>query len=286
VNWQNLPARGISAGLRNAIKAPDGHVIVVGDSAGIELRVAMVLARQLDLVDKIAQGADLYCDFASKIFGRTITKADKMERLLGKIAMLSLQYGAGWVKFKEMVRLQGGGEINDSQAQHIVDLYRSVHSAVTGLWQRFDRVVLPEIASGCPNLITVDENGWLLCANEGFSLHGQPGVRYHNLKKNTEGDWVYQMGREYPKIYGGKCMENACQYLARMIVMWQTAKINSRYPVALSVHDEAVCVVPKEQELECVSWMTACLSEAPPWCRGSIPLSCEVGVGNSYGEAK
>jgi DNA polymerase len=266
--------------------APDGHVIVVGDSSGIELRVAMVLARQLDLVDKIAQGADLYCDFASKIFGRTITKADKMERLLGKIAMLSLQYGAGWVKFKEMVRLQGGGEINDSQAQHIVDLYRSVHSAVTGMWQRFDRVVLPEIASGCPNLITVDDNGWLLCANEGFSLHGQPGVRYHNLKKNTEGDWVYQMGREYPKIYGGKCMENACQYLARMIVMWQTAKINSQFPVALSVHDEAVCVVPKEQELECVSWMTACLSEAPPWCRGSIPLSCEVGVGESYGTAK
>ena len=81
-------------------------------------------------------------------------------------------------------------------------------------------------------------------------------------------------------------MENACQYLARMIVMWQTAKINSRFPVKLSVHDEAVCVPPEAQELECRAWMQLCLSEAPAWCRGDIPLACEIGVGKSYGDAK
>jgi len=95
INWQNIPARGPSAGLRDALLAPPGHTVLVGDSSNIELRTVMALAGQDDVLLKLANGVDLYCDFASKLFGRDITKKDKAERFLGKTAMLGLQYGAG-----------------------------------------------------------------------------------------------------------------------------------------------------------------------------------------------
>lgn len=108
INWLNLPARGPSAGIRKAIGAPAGHKVVVGDSANIELRIAMMAAGQNDVLDEIKAGIDVYCSFASEHFGRTITKADKKERDLGKTAMLSLQFGTGCAKFIHMARLKTG----------------------------------------------------------------------------------------------------------------------------------------------------------------------------------
>lgn len=292
MNWQNMPARGPSAGIRNAIKAPEGYKILVGDSSNIELRVAMAAAGQDDVVAKLASGVDLYCDFASKLFGRTITKADKKERTLGKIAMLSLQYGAGWVKFKEMVRIQSGEILSDDAAKRIVDLYRAVHGSVMDLHRYCNDVILPDIKQGC-NLLPVDRHAWAITSNDGFGIAAQPGVRYHRLRQERmvrngqdELAWVYTAGRENVKIYGGKVVENLCQYLAGRIVLWQTTRFNQRYPVALSVHDEVVCVVRDDQVDDARAYLEECLAMAPPWCRGTIPLACETGVGQSYGEAK
>lgn len=291
VNWQNLPARGPSAGLREALLAPEGHVVLVGDSSNIELRTVMALAGQWDVVEKLRNGVDLYCDFASKMFGRDITKADKPERQLGKVAMLSLQYGAGAERFQEMVRIASRNDpslkpIDTRRAYDIVDLYRSVHDKVTQLWERCSYVILPDIGNGC-SLVNVDVNGWFITQNDGFGRPGEPGVMYHDLQYDPRGkEWTYQMGRNRVRIYGPKVVENLSQHAAMRIVMWQTARINERYPVKLSVHDEAVCVVRKEELDQARAYMEECLAMAPKWCRGLIPVACETGVGPSYGAAK
>jgi DNA polymerase I-like protein with 3'-5' exonuclease and polymerase domains len=285
INYQNIPARGAGSEIRNAMVAPKGYTVVVGDSSNIELRVALAAAGQVDALDKLAAGKDLYCDFASRLFGREITKEDKTERMLGKISMLSLQYGAGAARFKEMVRIQAKIALEDSEAERIVNLYRTVHSKVQKLWWYCGSDVLPSIHN-MQLLVPVDVNGWFLTNELGFSLPGSPGVCYNSLKKDVDGQWSYESGRTRVKIYGAKVVENLCQHAARHIVMWQTARIHEKFPVALSVHDEAVCIVKDEQVQECVDYMAECLSLAPKWCRGMIPLECEVGYGKSYGSAK
>jgi len=284
-NYQNLPARGPSAGIRYAVGAPEGHSVVVCDSSNIELRVAMVIARQMDVVQKIRDKVDLYCDFAGKMFGRTITKADKRERTLGKLACLSLQYGAGWRKFKEMVRIQADITLTDGEAESIVQLYRRTHYKVVDMWERMQEVVLPEIASGNHNLLPVDDLAWCMCTGEGFGLAGYPGVVYHDLHME-DGEWMYTMADKPVKIYAGKCFENLCQHVARQIVMWQTVCIADKYPVSLTVHDEAVCVVPDDQAEACKAYMEQCMATAPAWCKNDIPLACEAGIGKTYGDAK
>lgn len=288
MNWQNLSARGPSAGLRNAIMAPPGHVVVVGDSSNIELRVAMGAAGEETVLENLRDGADLYCEFATDIYGRRITKNDKLERLLGKIAMLSLQYGAGAAKFVEMARVQMANQgivstVDLQQAEQIVQLYRSKYFRIRKLWNYCNNTVLPVIHSN-DTLVGVDVNGWALTDGVGFSVPGYPGVAYYNLRR-SEDRWTYTAGKMEVDLYGGKVVENLCQYLARMIVMWQTARINRRYRVVLSVHDEAVCVVKESEAEACKAYMEECLTVSPPWCK-TLPLACEVEIGRSYGEAK
>jgi DNA polymerase len=187
-----------------------------------------------------------------------------------------------------MVRVQSGEILADDSARRIVDLYRQVHGKITALWDHCNYNVLMDIYNtGGGDMLPVDHYSWCITGNQGFGVLGAPGVVYHNLRKSPEGDWLYTMGREENvKLYGGKVVENLCQHVARQIVMWQTARINEKYPVALSVHDEVVCVVPDEDVDDCRLYMEQSLAMAPQWCRGDIPLACETGVGQSYGEAK
>jgi DNA polymerase III epsilon subunit-like protein len=295
MNWQNLPARGDAKEIRNCIRAPDGYKVVVGDSSNIELRFAMVAAGQVDAVAQIrhydALGdkaeSDMYCDFSTKLHGRVITntEADYKERFIGKVAMLSLQYSSAHMTFMSMLRTIAGIIVTENEAKRIVNLYRRTFEKLPEIWKYCNGTVLNAIHNN-DKLISVDVNGWFLTTEDGFAMPGHIGVVYKKLRKSMEGDWIYNMGRTSTKIYGGKVFENLCQHGARHVVMWQTAKIHRKYPVALSVHDEVVCVVPEDDAEDCKDYMSEVLRTAPRWCRDELPLNCEVAIGDSYGEAK
>lgn len=295
MNWQNLPARGGAKEIRNCIRAPEGHKVVVGDSSNIELRFAMVMAGQTDAVEQIklydALGdeaeSDMYCDFSTKLHGRVITntEADYKERFIGKVAMLSLQYSSAYVTFMSMLRNLAGIIVTENEAKRIVNLYRRTFQKMPEMWKHCNATVLDAIHNR-DMLTSVDVNGWFLTTENGFVLPGHIGVVYKNLRKSKEGDWIYDMGRTAPKLYGGKVFENLCQHAARHVVMWQTAKVHRKYPVALSVHDEIACVVPEDDAEDCRDYMSEVLRTAPKWCRDELPLNCEVAIGDSYGEAK
>jgi len=85
VNLQNLPR---TSALKKAIIAPDGYMMIDSDSSQIEARTLAWLAGQDDLVEAFERGEDVYCIMASAIYGRTITKADKEERFVGKTTIL------------------------------------------------------------------------------------------------------------------------------------------------------------------------------------------------------
>ena len=87
LNLQNLPRGSV---LRKALTAPEGQRLFVADLSNIEARMLAWLANQEDLLDAFAAGRDVYSEFASQIYGRPVTKADKLERYVGKTAILGL----------------------------------------------------------------------------------------------------------------------------------------------------------------------------------------------------
>jgi DNA polymerase I-like protein with 3'-5' exonuclease and polymerase domains len=88
INMQNLPSRDKKKkALKNSIIAPDEYVVINCDSSQIEARVLAWLAGQEDVVNQFANAEDVYSIFASKIYNRTISKADPVERFVGKTCL-------------------------------------------------------------------------------------------------------------------------------------------------------------------------------------------------------
>lgn len=83
LNLQNLPSRGNTT-IRRALKAPEGHMLISCDSSQIEARTVAWVAGQTDLVQAFAEKRDIYSEFASEVYGRKVTKADTVERFVGK----------------------------------------------------------------------------------------------------------------------------------------------------------------------------------------------------------
>ena len=89
MNMQNLTRGGE---LRLSILAPKGHQLAVADSGQIEARVNGWLWGQGDLMDAFREadegiGRDAYCRFGDIVYKRQITKADKLERFVGKVCL-------------------------------------------------------------------------------------------------------------------------------------------------------------------------------------------------------
>lgn len=98
------PMQTLASCLRGLITAAPGHELVAADFSAIEARGTAWVAGQQDVLDVFATGADIYCHEASPIFGRVITKKDKDERQVGKVAVLALGFGGGIAAFGTMAR--------------------------------------------------------------------------------------------------------------------------------------------------------------------------------------
>lgn len=283
-NLQNLPRGGT---LRKAIRAPKGHKIVAVDSSNIELRVNHTLAGQLDSVQAFREGRDLYCEFASILFGRPITKADKAERQLGKLCHLSLGYGCGWQKFANICRLNGV-LLSDEEAQRIVKLWRDTYRMIPKLWRSADNA-LAAIYNGA--VVEVGPTGLVTTNAQGLRTPPEHQIIYAELHKDDEEGWTYLNRRARKKVYGGSIVENICQHLARNIIADQWLKAaawcKSHAPgwrVVLQVHDEIVLVGPEAQAERVNEAVIGIMSQSPSWWP-EVPLAAEGGIGDTYGDA-
>lgn len=94
----------LSHSLRGALISGRGKRLWVADFAAIEARVVFWLAQCAAALAVFERGDDIYCDMASRIYGRTITKSDASERQMGKQSILGLGFGMGFVKFLMTLR--------------------------------------------------------------------------------------------------------------------------------------------------------------------------------------
>ena len=291
LNVQNLNRGGA---LRRALIAPPGHKVLAVDASQIEARMVAWECGQRDLVQKFADGVDVYSDFATRIFGRPITKADKAERFLGKTCILGMGYGVGWERFQRTVKLQSKAQtgqqidLDDVEAQRIVNLYRSGYAAIPAAWRTLNNAI---------PLMLKDGGGFTFgpCVfeREAIRLPSELRLHYHKLRQEqTERgyQWVCEYGGKPKKIYGGAVLENITQALARIVVMDAAIRLRSILAIydvqlALQVHDELVYVVPEDVANLCKQLALEEMCRPPAWAP-DLPLAAEADVGPSYGDAK
>lgn len=281
INLQNLPRGG---NLRRSIKAPAGKTIITCDLSQIEARLLAYVAGQADLVQAFAEARDVYSEFATDVYGRLITKADKVERFVGKTCTLGLGYMVGPTKLRKTLAIGSGGitvDVSDHEAQRMVNIYRTKNYKIKEFWRRCDDV-LGYMVAGREGDIT-DTVPLFYRGNSLILPNGMPAV-YPELSR-VKGEYQYLKRRKPEKLYGGKLTENIIQALAAVTIKGHMMQIRKRYPVALQVHDEIVIVVPQEEEAEAKAFVAEIMSTPPAWAPG-LPIACEVGSGPNYGEAK
>lgn len=293
VNFQNLPSRDKKKKtLKNAIIAPYGHVMINCDSSQIEARVLAWLAGQEDLIKSFANGEDVYSVFATKIYKdypEPITKANPIERFVGKTCILGLGYGTGALKLQHTLKTTPPGvALDEAKCIEIVDLYRQDNDKIIKLWRDGDKM-LTKIADWDdekPKEVWYGKHKCLRVNKEGICLPNGLYIRYPDLKDVSETGtpkYAYTSRKGTVNLWGGTVVENVVQALARIIVGQQMLEIQKRYKVVLTVHDAAVCVVPVGELQEAIGFITKIMSTAPEWAEG-LPVACEAKYGDSYGE--
>jgi DNA polymerase len=126
-------ADGLSTLIRPCFMAAPGKVLLVADYAGIEARVLAWLAGERQLLDAFVRGEDPYCQLASAVFGRPVTKADKAERQVGKVAVLGLGYQMGAGRFAQTCASNGIDlAAAGTSAEAVVNEYRRAFPAIAG----------------------------------------------------------------------------------------------------------------------------------------------------------
>jgi DNA polymerase I-like protein with 3'-5' exonuclease and polymerase domains len=290
INLQNLPARGAQANkLKKCIEAPPGHVIIDCDSSNIEARMLAWLAGQDDLVQDFANGVDVYCKMASKIFGRPITKADKRERFVGKTVVLGCGYQTGAMKLQITLKAsEMNMDLELSECKNIIDTYRNSVPAITRLWRTGDSAI--EAMHRNTSMWFGREGVALVEGNKGIKLPSGLYISYpqlHRAVKSKNGiafeAWQYKDETGLVDIYGGKFVENVVQALARIVVMQQLLKISKKLHVVLTVHDAVAAIARGEEAEQAQAYVEECMRWVPKWAAG-CPINCESGIGRTYGD--
>jgi DNA polymerase len=296
-NPQNLPRINPynpkpSDALRKSLIAPAGYKVVVADLSGIELRVNHFLWQvpsSVELYKADPEKADLYKDFASKLYEIPYDEVTKVQRQVGKVAHLGLGFGAGYITFQKVAKLMGGVDITEKESSDIVDRWRGEYGEITSGW-RTCHAALPTIMRGAEGN-AVDPWGMVVPVAEGLKtpkgLIRYPDLRTEINEDDNRKEFVYGHGRNKARIYAGKIDENIVQHLARCVIADNALAVQELTGLnpALMVHDELVYIVP-EDEAECTLDTVQQVMRTPPEWWPELVTWSEGDIADTYGDAK
>jgi DNA polymerase bacteriophage-type len=233
----------------------------------------------------------VYKIMAGKIYGKLPEEVTEDERFVGKTTILGAGYGMGALKFQMQLNTFGVS-IPLNFCKKILNTYREEFAHIPNLWDQAQKCL--ELLAAKEIKATrfgVQEDAVYFMPGVGFDMPSgipqkYPGIRFGSedvLRNQLE--IIYDTRKGVSRIYGGKVVENICQGLARCVIGEQMLRIAKKYKVVLTVHDSVACIAPIEEADEAARYVQECMRWRPSWAQ-TLPLNCEVKVGDSYGGAK
>jgi hypothetical protein len=182
-------------------------------------------------------------------------------------------------------------------AKKIIDIYRATAHPVTSFWQMCEGLIQTALYGGKEYT-----HKCVTFKKEEIVLPSGMSLLYPNLRREPELDadgkkvlgkkgdvvmnWVYgEEGKKPTKLYAGKVTNNVTQAVARVVMTDGMLRVNKRYPVKGTVHDELIAVAPQEEAEEATDWVLEQMTITPSYMPG-IPLEADGGHHRRYGLAK
>ena len=163
----------------------------------------------------------------------------------------------------------------------IVDKYRATARPVVEFWDLMHELIETSLYKGkvVTHKCLTFQKGQIILPS-GMPMN-YPNLQYTSTARGK--DWFY--GEDGTKLYGGKVTNNVTQGSARVVMTDGMLRTAVRYPVAGTVHDEQIVVVPDAEITEAKPWVLAQMTKEPAYMPG-IPLAADGGAHRRYGLAK
>ena len=260
--------------IRTAFIPRQGMKFIVADFSAIEARVIAWLACEEWRMKAFANGEDIYCASASKMFGVPVVKHGENGHLRqkGKISELACGFGGSVGAMKAMGADSLG--LSDTELKQIVTDWREASPHITELWWAVDRAVKKAVKEKT----ATKTHGLLFSYEAGFLFIRLPSGRRlayakpYIGKNKFGGESVTYMGinaqKKWDRLesYGPKFVENCVQGIARDLLMYSMQTL-SQYFIVGHIHDEMIIECPKDTKLDEICQQMA---RTPDWAKGLL----------------
>lgn len=288
--WGILESQGVdtlqvlSSNIRSMIMPEEGKKFIISDFNAIEARVAMWLSgckKGVDLFKIDDPNTDIYVETAQMIYGKKLTKKNKEERSIGKVAILGCQYGMGSNTL--LTYAEGMGiNIDEGMCQKIVRTFRGAYPEIPAMWARLSQE-FSLMCRGHKDTIVNPLYRWDYVKDDlVVTVSSGSQQVYREAKSNgRENSFKKVLGKTVLRnsITGGNLFENLCQRIARDLLCETIINLeDAGFPVVLHVHDEVVCEVPKDSN---ANILQVIMNTEPSWAEG-LPIACEFEEAEFY----
>lgn len=260
--------------IRTAFIPRQGMKFIVADFSAIEARVIAWLAGEEWRMKAFANGEDIYCASASKMFGVPVVKHGENGHLRqkGKISELACGFGGSVGAMKAMGADSLG--LSDTELKQIVTDWREASPHITEFWWAVDRAVKKAVKEKT----ATKTHGLLFSYEAGFLFIRLPSGRRlayakpYIGKNKFGGESVTYMGinaqKKWDRLesYGPKFVENCVQGIARDLLMYSMQTL-SQYFIVGHIHDEMIIECPKDTKLDEICQQMA---RTPDWAKGLL----------------
>ncbi|WP_442974310.1 DNA polymerase [Ruminococcus sp.] len=260
--------------IRTAFIPRQGMKFIVADFSAIEARVIAWLAGEEWRMKAFANGEDIYCASASKMFGVPVVKHGENGHLRqkGKISELACGFGGSVGAMKAMGADSLG--LSDTELKQIVTDWREASPHITEFWWAVDRAVKKAVKEKT----ATKTHGLLFSYEAGFLFIRLPSGRRlayakpYIGKNKFGGESVTYMGinaqKKWDRLesYGPKFVENCVQGIARDLLMYSMQTL-SQYFIVGHIHDEMIIECPKGTKLDEICQQMA---RTPDWAKGLL----------------
>ena len=260
--------------IRTAFIPRQGMKFIVADFSAIEARVIAWLAGEEWRMKAFANGEDIYCASASKMFGVPVVKHGENGQLRqkGKISELACGFGGSVGAMKAMGADSLG--LSDTELKQIVTDWREASPHITELWWAVDRAVKKAVKEKT----ATKTHGLLFSYEAGFLFIRLPSGRRlayakpYIGKNKFGGESVTYMGinaqKKWDRLesYGPKFVENCVQGIARDLLMYSMQTLSQHFIVG-HIHDEMIIECPKDTKLDEICQQMA---RTPDWAKGLL----------------
>ena len=266
-NCQNMPRKtNDPIGVRNFIKAPEGHLIISCDYSQIELRVGAHYCQDAIMLDTYRRGGDIHAATTSVIFNIPYEQAVdkhaenyKERRTIAKNVNFGTFYGLFPRGLQKTLRFKAGVEKTVDECEEIIS----------------------NLKAGYPGLTTWQEETKAIAAKRKYSETRLGRRRY--LPNIDSDDW----GK---KSFAERCALNTpVQGTAADILKMALGRIIKGLPERpwlkpiLQIHDELTFIIPQEKLEEAVAFIKDCM-EPQPFPAFDLPLVAEASAGPTFGK--